>query len=167
MQQEGDGHLHGTAEFAAERPSRPSAVDQKPAIDPCSGCSAREFFKLVNAVKSEEIDAPSMSVRDFCFALDGVPERQAFGADTQRLAAVNLAGAREVEIAAEFRESGNDFRRRVGLDRVEDPRVREDGAERVVLRPHDVEIDDETRSLWTTLGQKPVDVVRTDPVRCR
>ena len=130
MQQEVYGHVWGATEFATERPFRPSATDQKPAIDPRSRRGARKLFKLGNAVEGEEIDAPSMSVRDFCFALDGVPERQAFGADTQRLAAVNLAGAREVEIAAEFRESGNDFRRRVGLDRVKDRRVRKDGAER-------------------------------------
>jgi len=139
MQQEGDGHLHGTAEFAAERPSRPSAVDQKPAIDPCSGCSAREFFKLVNAVKSEEIDAPSMSVGDFCLALDGIAERQSFGTDTEGLAAANLAFARQIEIAA------YDFCGRVGLDRVEDRRTRRDGAERLVLLPQDLEVDDDTR----------------------
>lgn len=81
-QQEVYGDVYGTTEFAIERPFRRSALNQKPAIDPCSRRSARELFKLGNAVKGEEVDALSICIRDFCLALDGVAERAAFDTDS-------------------------------------------------------------------------------------
>jgi hypothetical protein len=122
-------------------------------------------LKLANAVKGKEIDTPSVGIGDFCFVLDGIAERQALSTDSQASAAVNLACARQIEIAAEFRDSGNDFRRRVGLDGVEDRRVRKGSAEPVILRPHDVEIDDDARGFWAALGEKTVDAIHPDPMR--
>jgi hypothetical protein len=106
-----------------------------------------------------------MSISDFCFALDRVAEGQALGTNSQALATENLACARQIEITAEFRESGNDFRRGVGFDRVEDRRLRKGGAERVMLRSHDVEIDGDARGFWAALGKKTVDAVDAYPMR--
>ena len=68
------------------------------------------------------------------------------------MAAANLARTRQIEIGAEFRKSGNNLRRRISLDRVENRRLWKDGAERLILCPRDVEVDDDARGLWALLG---------------
>lgn len=102
-----------------------------------------------------------MRIRDFCPPLDGIAERQALGSDAQRLAAASFP-PRQVEISAELGESGDG--RRVGLP-IEDRRVRKDSAERVVLRPHGVEVDDYVWSIRATFAEKIIYPLYTGPVR--
>jgi len=70
-----------------------------------------------------------MSLRDFCLPLDRIAEDKRW-ALTPSVCQRRISPALARSNAAEFCESSNDFRRRVGLDRVKDRRVRKDGAER-------------------------------------
>ena len=117
------------------------------ADDPAAGRSARHLLHLGFAIHGEQRHAERKGGGDLGLFLDGV----AVG-DTVRGSAggehiVRLGERGDVEAAAQADEQLEDFRRRIGLHRIEHFGVRQRLGEVQIVLTDDVEIDDEARSV--------------------
>ena len=94
---------------------------------------------------------------DLALFLDGVAVGDAVrrGAGGEDLMGLGQRG--DIEVAAEIGQELEDFRRRIGLHRVEHLGVRQHFGEVLVVLPHDVEIDDEAGSVIGTMLEKFAD----------
>ncbi len=153
-------HLRRAAELARERPFRARAVAENAAEHFRAGRGARDLLDLGLAVDRVEPDAERVGARDVLLLLDRVAETDAVGrrAGGQRL--LDLGDRGGVEAGAETCEQAQDFRRGIGLDGVEDARVRQRLGEAEIVFAHDVEIDDEARAVLAIAGEELLDAIR-------
>ena len=162
-------HLRRAAELARQRPFRAGAVAQDAAEYFRAGRGARELLDLGLAVDRKEADAERIGARDVLLLLDRVAETDPVGrrAGGERL--LDLGDRGRVEARAEIGEQAQDLRRRIRLHRVEDARVGQRAGEAEIVLAHDVEIDDEARSVLAVAGEELLDAVRHErhPPRAR
>ena len=101
-----------------------------------------------------------MGARDVPFLLDRVAEadpiRRRAGGERE----FDLGDRGRVEARAEIGEQVQDLGRRIGLYRVEHPRVGQRVGEAEIIVAHDVEIDDEAWSVLAVGGEEFLDAIR-------
>ncbi len=157
VRQHVDGHGGRAAELARQRPFGAFARGQDAAEDAGAGGGAGDLFDFLDAVDGEERDAELMGAGNVALLLDGV----AVGDAVRRRAGVqrhlDLGDRSGVEGGAEAFEQAQDFRRRVGLDGIEDAAVRQRPGEGAVIVADDVEIDDEAGGSGTSGGEEFMD----------
>ena len=147
-------HLGRTAELARQRPFGAFAIGENAAEHPRSRCGAGDFFHLADAVGGEQGDAQLVGARDVALLLDRVAVGDAVGSGAGRQRELDLPHRRGVERGPEIGEQAEDLRRRIGLDGVENARVRHGPGERQVVVADHVEVEDETRAFGTSTGEK-------------
>ena len=140
-------HVHRhrglAAELARQRPFGARAVGQDAAEDAAAGRGAGDLLDLGLAVDREQPDAELIGARDVALLLDGVAVGDAVGRGAGRQHHLDLGDRGGVEAGAERGQQRQHLRRRIGLHRVEHPRVGQRLGEGVVVVAHDVEVDDE------------------------
>src|SRR5208282_2653788 len=115
-------------------------------------------FRL--AIDRIEPDAERMGARDVLLLLDRVAEADALRRRAGRERLLDLGDRGRVEARAEIGEKAENLRRRVRLHRVEDARVGQGRGEGEIVVAHDVEVDDEARSVLAVAGEELLDAVR-------
>ena len=120
-----DRHLRVAAELARQRPFRAGAAEQEAAEHLGAGRGAGDLLDLGLAVDREQPDAEREGARDVAFLLDRVAERDALGRGAGREHHLDLGDRGGVEAGAERDQQRQQLRRRVRLDGVEHPAVRQ------------------------------------------
>ena len=101
-----------------------------------------------------------MGASDVLLLLDRVAEADAVRRRAGGERELDLGDRGRVEARAEIGEQAQDLGRRIGLDRVEHARVGQGVGEAQIVFAHDVEIDDEARSILAVGGEELLDAVR-------
>ena len=140
------GHGGLAAELARQRPFGADAVGQDAAEHPGAGGGAGDLLDLGLAVDGVEPHAERVGPRDVALLLDGVAVADAVGRGAGREHHLDLGDRGGVEAGAEPGQQRQHLRRRVRLDGVEHPGVRQRLGEVLVVGAHDVEVDDEARA---------------------
>ena len=150
---------HGglAAEFARQRPFRPDAVGEDAAEDAGAGRSAGDLLHLGDAVDGEKAHAERISARHVALLLDGVAEGDAVWRRAGRERHLDLGDRGGVEARAERGKQREHLGRRVRLDGVEHPRVRQRLGEGQIVLAHHVEIDDEAGAVLGPLAKEIAD----------
>jgi len=152
-------HRRIAAELARERPFGAGAVEQDAAEHPRTGRGARDLLHLGLAVDREQPHAERKGAGDIALLLDRVAEGDAIGRRACGERHLDLGNRGGVEAGAEAGEQRQHFRRRIRLDGIEHARVRQRVGEGKVVLAHDVEIDDEARSVVAAIAQKFADAL--------
>ena len=142
-----DRHLRIAAELARQRPFRAGAAEQEAAEDLGAGRGAGDLFHLGLAVDREQADAERKGARDVTLLLDRVAEGDALGGGAGGEHHLDLGDRGGVEAGAERDQKRQQLGRRVCLDGIEHPAVRQRLGKGAVVVTHDVEIDDEARTI--------------------
>ncbi len=122
--------------------------------------AARAIFSTSSTQSTAKSVTPScVRARDVALFLDGVAVGDAARACAGREHHLDLGNGGGVEGGAERGEEGQDFRRRIGLHRIEDAAVRHDAGEGFVVAADDVEVDHEAGALGSSLVQERADAV--------
>src|SRR5258708_1095465 len=103
---------------------------------------------------------PSSQARDVTLLLYGVAIGNAVGRRARGQHHLDLGDRGGIETGTEAGEQRQHFRRWVGLDGVEHPRVRQCAGERPVIVANDLKIDHEARSVVLAAAQKLMDALR-------
>ena len=117
------GVVRLAAELARQRPFGAGAVAMDAADDARAGRRAGDLLDLGLAVDREQRDAEPEGGGDLALLLDGVAVGDAVGRAAGRQHRLGLADRGDVEAGAELGQQLEDFRRRIGLHRVEHPGV--------------------------------------------
>jgi hypothetical protein len=133
---------------------------QEAAEHPRTRSRAGDLLDLGLAVDREQANPQREGAGDVALLLDGVAIGDAVGRGAGGQHHLDLGHRRGVEARAEPGEQQQHLRRRVRLDGVEHPRVRQRIGERLVIVAHDFEIDDEARPVFGTITQELVDALR-------
>ena len=107
------------AELARQRPFGAGAVAVDTADHPAAGRRARHLLDLGLAVDREQRDAEAEGLGDLALFLDGVAVGDPVGRRAGGEHVVRLGDRGDVEAAAQPDQQLEDFRRRIGLHRVE------------------------------------------------
>ena len=139
--------------------SAPDAVAEDAAEHARTRRGAGDLLDFGLAVDGVEPHPEREGARDVALFLDRVAEADAVGrrAGGERL--LDLGRARAIEAGAEIGEQVEDLRRRVGLDGVEHPRIRQRLGEMRVVFAHDVEVDDEARAVFGIAEHELLDAI--------
>ena len=155
-----DRHRGVAAELARQRPFGAGAVEQEAAEHLRAGSGAGDLLDLGLAVDREQANAQREGAGDVALLLDGVAIGDAVGRGAGREHHLDLGDRGGVEARAEPGNERQHFRRRVRLDGVEHPGVRQGVGEGLVVVAHDVEVDDEARPVFGATTQELVDALR-------
>ncbi len=147
------------AELARQRPFGAGAVEQEAAEHPRAGRGAGDLLDLGLAVDREQPHPQREGAGDVALLLDGVAVGDAVGRGAGRQHHLDLGHRCGVEARAEPGEQRQHFRRRVRLDGIEHPRIRQRVGECLVVVAHDFEIDDEARPVFAAMAQELVDAL--------
>ena len=147
MLQNARRHLGRAAEFARQGPFGAGAVAENAAEHLGAGRDARDLFDFRLAVDRKEPHAERIGARDVTLLLDRIAEADAIGRRAGGEDLLDLDDGRRVEARAERGEEREHFRRRIGFHGIEDARIRQRLGEADIVFAHDVEIDDEARSV--------------------
>ncbi len=101
-----------------------------------------------------------MGARDVPLLLDRIAETDPVGRRACGERELDLGDRGRVEARAEIGEQAQDLGRRIGLNRVEHPGVRQRAGEAEIIVAHDVEIDDEAWSVLAGRGEELLDAIR-------
>ena len=142
-----DRHVRVAAELPRQRPFRAGAAEQEAAEDLGAGGGAADLLHLGLAVDREQPDAERIGARDVAFLLDRVAVGDALGRGAGREHHLDLGDRGGVEAGAEPDQKLQQLRRRVRLDGVEHPAVRQCLGKGGIVVAHDVEIDDEAGAI--------------------
>ena len=142
-----DRHLRIAAELPRQRPFRAGAAEQEAAEDLGAGRGAADLLDLGLAVDREQADAERIGARDVALLLDRVAEGDALGRGAGGEHHLDLGDRGGVEAGAKRDQQRQQFGRRVRLDGVEHPAVRQCLGKGAVVVAHDVEIDDQARTV--------------------
>src|SRR6266849_7670796 len=155
-----DRHRQVAAELARERPLGPGAVEQEAAEHSRARRGPGNLLDLRLAIDREYPDSESEGAGDVTLLLDGVAIRNAVGRSARGKRHLDLGDRSGIETGAEAGKQRQHFRRRVRLDGVEHPRVRQRAGERPVIVAYHLKIDDEARSVVLAAAQKLMDALR-------
>ena len=151
-------HLGHAAELARQRPLGAGAVAEDAAEHPGAGRGAGDLLDLDLAVDREQAhaarDRRAAMSRSFLIVLP--KEMRSAVAPAASTISIS-ADRRGVERRAELGEELQDLRRRVGLDRVEDARVRQRLGESQVVLADDFEVDDKAGAVVASSSEKLAD----------
>ena len=136
-------HLRHAAELARQGPFGAGAVAQDAAEHLGALRHAGDLLDLGLAIDREEPHAELEGPGDVALLLDRVAEGDAVRRGAGRQHHLDLLDRGAVEARAEGCQQAQHLRRRVRLDGVVDPGVRQGVGEGVVVVPDDVEVDDE------------------------
>jgi hypothetical protein len=153
------GHGGIAAELARQRPLGAGAVEQEAAEHPCAGGGTGDLLDLGLAVGREQANPQREGAGDVALLLDGVAVGDAVGRGAGGEHHLDLGDRGGVEAGAEGGESRQHLRRRVRLDGVEHPGVRQGVGKGLVIVAHDVEVDDEARPAFGAIAQELVDAL--------
>ena len=158
-----DRHLRIAAELPRQRPFGAGTAEQKAAEDLGAGGGASDLFHLCLAVDREQTDAERESARDVTFLLDRIAEGDALGRGAGGEHHLDLGDRGGVEAGAKRDQERQQFRRRVRLDGIKHPAVRQRLGKGAIVVAHDVEIDDEARTIvqavFAAAAQEVVDAL--------
>ena len=154
MAQHVDGHRGHAAELARQRPFGALAIGQDAAEHARAGGGAGDLLDFLDAVDGEEPDAEREGARDVALLLDRVAEGDALGRRAGSQRHLDFGDRSGVEGRAERGEQAQDFRRRVGLHRIEDAGIGQRLGEGVEIVAHDVEVDDEAGAFGRRVARK-------------
>ena len=154
-------HLGHAAELARQRPLGACAIAQDAAEHPHvrsrdagRDCSPPNLVDFGFAIDREEAHAEREAADDVAFLLDRVAERNPIGRRAGRKRKLDLDDRSRVKARAEIGQELEDCRIRVCLHGVEDARVWKSPGEFGVVVAHHVEVDDDARSVLTSVAQE-------------
>src|SRR6267378_65753 len=155
-----DRHREVAAELARQRPFGPGTVEQEAAEHARTRRGTRNLLNLGLAVDREQPDPEREGARDVTLLLYGVAIGNAVGRRARGKHHLDLRDRGGIETGTEAGEQRQHLRRRVRLDGVEHPRVRQCAGERPVIVAYDLKIDHEARSVVLAAAQKLMDALR-------
>src|SRR5579871_5389784 len=155
-----DRHRGIAAELARQRPFGSGAVEQEAAEHPRAWGGARDLLDLGPAIDREQANSEREGARNVTLLLDGVAIGNAVGRGAGCEHHFDFGDRSGVETGAEAGQQRQHFRRRVRLDGVVDPRVRQRVGESMIILAHHLKVDHKAWSVVLPAAQKLVDALR-------
>src|SRR6202034_2994063 len=122
-----------------------------------TGGGACNLFDLGLAIDSKHRDAALVGVTDLALFLDGVAVGDTVGGSAGSQHLMGLVERGHIEAATEFDQKLQNFGRRVRLDGVVDPGVRQCLGEAKIILADDIKIDNEAGAVFSTLLEEFAD----------
>jgi hypothetical protein len=142
-----DRHLRNAAELARKRPFGAFAVGQHPAEHAGPGCGTGDLLDFLVAVDGKQRHAERVGTGNVAFFLDGVAIGYTIGSRSRLHRHLDFGDGRAIEVGTHIGEQPQDFRRRIGLHRIEDRAVGQRLAERLEIVADHVEVNDQARTI--------------------
>ncbi len=136
--------------------SAPSAIGQDAAEHAAAGRDAGNLFHFFHAIDRIKADAQIEGARNIALFLDGVAIRDTVWCRACFQRHFDFSNRGRVERRAERSEQAQDFRRGIGLHRIENARIRQSFFKALIVFAHDIGIDDEARAFGTA-GVEEID----------
>jgi hypothetical protein len=140
-----DGHLRNAAELARQRPFGAFAVGQDAAEHASARCSTGDLLDFLVAVDGKQRHAERVGAGDVAFFLDGVAIGHTVGSRAGLQRHLDFGDGRAIEVGTQAGQQPQDFRRRIGLHRIEDAAVGQRLAEGLEIVANHVEVNDQAR----------------------
>ena len=149
-------HRHGglAAELARQGPLSTGAIGEDAAEHLGGRRRTGDLLHFLVRIDGEQLHAEGVGARDVALLLDGVAKRDALRGGTRGERHLDLDDRGGVEARAHVGQHLQDLRRRVGLHRIEDAGVGHGAAEGAEVVGNDFKVDDEARTLGTSVTQE-------------